>query len=128
MAFRLPTFNLLCNISIPGVPGTQVPAVAPYRLTNQACQLTYGQRSQVASASGTGNQGTLVLCMNLLLPPLTDIRGPQDVVSFDSVEVPAGSGRWYYVFGVDDIGKGFSNEHRSASIYAIAGTWAPPYP
>jgi hypothetical protein len=66
--------------------------------------------------------------MNLLLPPAVDVRGPQDTVSFDMVEVPAGSGRWYSVVGVDDIGKGFSNEHRTAAIFALAGSWVAPYP
>lgn len=127
MAFRLPTFNILCNISAPGAPGVILIPGPPFRLAGQSCQLTYGQRTQVASASGTPTQGTLVLVMNLLLPALTDVRGPQDLASFDMVEVPAGSGRWYSVIGVDDIGKGFANEHRTASIYAAFGTWTPPY-
>jgi hypothetical protein len=66
--------------------------------------------------------------MNLLLPPFIDVRGPQDTVSFDMVEVPEGTGRWYQVTGVDDIGKGFDNEHRTASIYALVRGWTAPYP
>jgi len=66
--------------------------------------------------------------MNLLVPKLVDVRGPQDTVSADLVEVPAGSGRWYVVVAVDDIGKGFSNEHRTASIFALAARWVAPYP
>jgi len=68
------------------------------------------------------------MAMSLLLPPLADVRGPQDSVSADMVEVPAGSGRWYFVVGVDDIGKGFANEHRSAAIFALASSWVAPYP
>lgn len=128
MAFRLPTFNLVCNISQPPVLGTPSVPPGPYRLYHQTCQLTYGRRVQVASTGGTTDPGVLVLSMNLLLPPLVDVRGPQDVGGFDMVEVPAESGRWYQVIGVDDIGKGFDNEHRTASLFALARSWTPPYP
>lgn len=128
MGFRLPIFNILCNISQPDAPSVPGIPTAPYRIVDEPCQLTYGRRVQVASTGGTATPGVLVLAMNLLLRPLTDVRGPQDVTSFDMVEVPAGSGRWYQVVGVDDIGKGFSNEHRTASIFSLAGSWTPPYP
>ena len=128
MAFKLPTFNLLCNISQPDVVDTPGIPDPPSRIVDQPCQLTYGKRVQVASTGGTTEVGVLVLTMNLLLPAKVDVRGPQDVVTFDMVEVPAGSGRWYRVYGVDDIGRGFSNEHRTASILALAKSWTPPYP
>lgn len=128
MAFKLPTFNLKCNISQPDVAGTPGIPTAPFRLTNQTCQLTYGRRVQVASTGGTAEVGVLTLTMNLLLPKGVDVRGPQDTVSFDMAEVPAGSGRWYRVVGVDDVGKGFTNEHRTASLYALGGSWTAPYP
>lgn len=128
MAYRLPTFNIVCNISQPPVLGTPSIPDGPYRLYHQECQLTYGRRVNVVSTGGTGEAGTLVLSMNLLLPPLTDVRGPQDIGGFDMVEVPAESGRWYQVTAVDDIGKGFSNEHRTACLFALAGSWVPPYP
>ena len=128
MAFKLPTFNLTCNISAPDVPWVAGVPTAPFRLTDQTCQLTFGRRVQVASTGGTTEVGVLTLTMNLLLPKGIDVRGPQDTVSFDMVEVPAASGRWYRVVGVDDIGKGFANEHRSASIYALERSWTAPYP
>jgi len=128
MAFKLPTFNLKCNISQPDAAGVAGVPTAPYRLTDQTCQLTFGRRVQVASTGGTTEVGVLTLTMNLLLPKGIDVRGPQDVTSFDMVECPSGSGRWYTVVGVDDIGKGFANEHRTASIYALKGSWTPPYP
>lgn len=128
MAFILPTFNLTCNISQPPVDMTPSIPAGPYRLTGQICQLTYGRRVNVASTGGTDFAGIPLQSMNLLLPPLVDVRGPQDVTSFDMVEVPAGSGRWYWVFFVDDIGKGFANEHRTAGIFALAEGWNPPYP
>lgn len=128
MAFRPPVFNLFCNIYTMVPPNTPaIPAGSP-RLEHQACQLTYGRRVNVISTGGTTAAGVIVLTMNLLLPKGVDIRGPQDTVSADMVEVPEASGRWYAVVAVDDIGKGFNNEHRSASIFALVGTWVPPYP
>jgi len=128
MAYRLPTWIITCDISQPPAAGIVGIPPGPYRITGQICQLTYGHRVNVVSTGGTVQVGVLALCMNLLLPPRTDIRGPQDTTSFDMVQVPSGSGRWYSVAAVDDIGKGFTNEHRSASIYAVSGSWVPPYP
>jgi hypothetical protein len=59
--------------------------------------------------------------MYLLLPALTDIRDlHQGGAQNDLVEVPAGSGRWYGVVLVDDVGKGFPNEHRYAQIQKVS--------
>jgi hypothetical protein len=127
MAYRLPTFNAECHIFTPDVAGEAAVPTNPPRLAYVQCQLTYGRRVQVASTGGTSQVGILTLTMNLLLPKLTDVRGPQDTVSFDMVECPADSGRWYQVVGVDDIGKGFTNEHRTASLFALAHSWDAPY-
>jgi hypothetical protein len=56
----------------------------------------------------------------LLLPALTDIRSGLLVVQPDFVQIPAGSGRWYQVVAVDDIGKGFPNEHRAAQCMQVS--------
>lgn len=127
MPFRLPTFNLDCNLSAPDVPNVPGIPSAPFRVNALECQLTYGRRTNAMSTGGTATPGVPLQTMNLLLPALSDVRGPQDTISFDMAEVPAGSGRWYAVFFVDDIAKGFSNEHRSAGILALAGTWVAPY-
>lgn len=90
----------------------------------------------MASTGGTGSAGVPLQAMNLLLPVGTDVRGPQDTVSNtdastqvkgDYVECPSGSGRYYVVAFVDDIGKGFTNEHRDACLFAVPGSWVPPY-
>lgn len=132
MGYRLPTFNLRCNIGPSGagpVSWPPAPYVGPPRLANQVCALVFGKRVNVASSGGTGGQGYPVVCMSLLLPPHVDVRAQQSLDRWpDAVEVPAGSGRWYGVLDVDDIGKGWPNEHRTASLYAIPGTWAVPYP
>lgn len=127
MPFVTPNFNILCRIQQPDVANVAQVPTGPARLANQACQLTYGRRVNVMSTGGTTIPGVPIQAWNLLLPAGTDIRGPQDIVSFDVVEVPELSGQWWYVAAVGDIGKGFANEHRTACIFAIAGSWTPPY-
>lgn len=107
--YTLPTFNLMCNLWTGGNP------VGPPRAT-LACNLAWGRRVNVASTGGTTLLGKPLVCMSLLLPALSDVRGPFGVSGADAVEVPAGSGRLYQVAWVDDIGKGFANEHRCAII------------
>lgn len=63
----------------------------------------------------------------LLLPPLTDIQDCFNAGGPDTVEAPAGSGRFYLVDMVDDLGKGFANEHRFA-LMEKTGTWPSPIP
>jgi len=87
----------------------------------------YGRRVNVASSGGTTLAGVPIAAITLLVAKQTDIRGPQDTVSEDMVEVPAGSGRWYWVAAVDDIGKGYPNEHRYGLLFALAGSWVAPY-
>lgn len=128
MPFVVPEFNLFCNISsiAVGVPfGIPTP---PYRLTHQECQLTYGLRVSMGVQGALSGEGYPTLLMCLQLPALTDIRGLQDSIKTDMVECPEGSGRWYMVYSVDDIGKGFENEHRTALMEAPPGSWTAPYP
>lgn len=127
MAFSVPVMPLLCNITQPDFPNSPGIPTPPYRLVDVPCNLAWGRRTNSASSGGTGSPGTPISCIDLLLPKLTDIRGPQDDTSADVVECPAGSGRWYFVVAVDDVAKGFSNEYRLAVLFAIAGTWVAPY-
>lgn len=107
MPFSLPTFNLTCDI-VDGVTGVT-------RLTSP-CNLAFGRRQNTIGASGTGTVGVPGPVMTLLLPALTDIRSDWQLVPPDIVQCPAGSFRLYRVFWVDDIGKGFANEHRVAYL------------
>lgn len=118
MAFPLPTFNLTCNIQ--SYPGGVTRVTSP-------CNLAFGRRVNVASTGGTGSTGIMVVCMTLLLPALTDCRTPtpgalpdSTPTVVDQVEVPAGSGRKYWVVFCDDIGKGFANEHRVAILQQLS--------
>lgn len=128
MSFKLPTFNLLCRFGAIVLLGPPYWAPGP-RVSNQPCQLTWGRRVNTSSGVPGGGFTDLQYVMSLLLPPLVDIRGPQDTTNMiDAVEVPQGSGRWYQVIAVDDVGKGFANEHRSAALFAFPGSWVAPYP
>lgn len=89
--------------------------------------LAWGKRVNVPSTGGTASLGYPLMTMQLLLPPLTDVRGDASFVAADVVEVPSGSGRYYRVVFVDDFGKGFPNEHRGAIIYQ-ASPWPVPTP
>jgi hypothetical protein len=54
----------------------------------------------------------------------------QGIPNFDLVEVPAGTGRFYRVQWVDDLGKGFDNEHRFALLLQTNtfSPWPIPMP
>lgn len=130
MGFIVPNFNLTCNIFTgPNAgPLLAAPTGSP-RVAAAPCALVFGRRVQVAGTGGTGGQGFPIVAMSLLLPALTDVRSFQTVSGFaDAVEVPAGSHRWYWVFSVDDIGKGYPNEHRSAGLLFIQASWPEPIP
>jgi hypothetical protein len=112
-SFTLPTFNLDVNQWL--YPNNPTLSVFPDVSLIGASNLAWGRRFNVASTGGTGVAGVLTQGMVLLLFPLTDIAGVAEGYG-DVVEVPAGSGRFYTVQFVDDLGKGFANEHRGALL------------
>lgn len=121
MAFVLPTFNLTIGIWRGSVtPGVGTPAVTV------DAQLRAPNSGSTFYAPVLGGISTMVL----LTPPGTDIRDAfTSGSSSDWVEVPLGSGRIYRVVIVDDIGKGFPNEHRYSVIYKTSGyPWPVPIP
>jgi len=111
MAFRLPTFNLLCNIwhsaafPVAGVPD----------ISDQACQLAWDRTADTVIIVGLNR----IHAMKLRVPKLTDLRGLLSTTNQDTVEVPSGSGRWYQVWIVDDVAKGFTNEYRQGLIFPV---------
>jgi hypothetical protein len=119
VSYTLPNFNLTVNVFT--FPGTTV-----LRLSTQG-NLAWGRRVNVASTGGTTIVGDPLMTMTVLLPPLTDVRGPLNAPGPDTLEIPAGSGRYYSVFFVDDIGKGFANEHRAAVLQQLI-PWPTPIP
>jgi len=109
MAFTLPDFNLPVDIYT-GPWTTRVLRVSVMG------NLAYSRRVNLGPEQQSGEQYASAAFMSLLLPALTDVRSYLTTGQADSVEVPAGSGRWYSVDSVDDIGKGFANEHRCAML------------
>lgn len=120
--FTLPHFPLTMNI---------YKMTFPYNFLTKTfrvsvpCQLrAWGShpRTQYVSAFPTGS---IVGEVAVLCGPHTDIRDNACSGASDLVELPAGSGRWYFVVYVDDVAKGDPNEYRQAYI-AKAYTSADP--
>lgn len=120
MAFTLPTFNLTANIWRHGNPTSNPPDVVT------VANLAYGERTSVPYAVTTTST-TVYGGMWLLCPKGTDIRDDKAPAGSDTVEVPAGTGRFYDVVWVDDAGAGFDNEHRFALIISTS-PWPVPFP
>jgi hypothetical protein len=120
MAFSLPVFNLTCNISTGTHPGGIPRGTSP-------CNLAFGRRIFTPATTQGWPVTAAGFFMQLLLPALTDIRSLHSAGTADSVEVPAGTGRWYDVIAVEDAGKGFANEHRVAWLLPLTG-WPVPMP
>lgn len=118
MGYTLPTFNVLCNIwRGPGHVGA--PALSP------VCQLGYPGRGPFQVIPGTLPTGQIPWFLRL--PARTDIRDAGVVGGGDTVECPAGTGRFYRVQWADDVARGFTNEYRLAFIYKIY-PWPLPFP
>jgi len=122
VAYALPDFGLVCQI----YTNSPNPFTVPPRLTSP-CNLAWGKRVSLAFTGSNVLTSGDVFPSQLLLPALTDIRGPRNASGVDFVEVPSGSGRRYVVYLVEDLGKGYANEHRLALIVGV-GTWPTPIP
>lgn len=115
MAFRLPTFNLQCFMWRFGNATSNPPDASAL------CNLAWGRRT-FAGDLATDPLAPALPFMTLLLPSGSDIVSDVDTAgSPDTVEVPAGTGRFYTVHYVDFIGCGFPNEHLGAVIVRIPG-------
>jgi len=122
MAFVLPTFNITADIytwSTTGLPTTP-------RLTVD-CQL---RPPAMTNASSSVASSTFHCGMVMLVAKETDVRdyycAPGN--SPDVVQCPPGSGRWYTVYYVDDVAKGFANEHRFVILQKYGFVWPTPIP
>lgn len=119
MAYTLPTFNLTCAL----YTNTGTWSTRGLHRSIEDCNLAYGRRVEIYNAFEGDNSASVF--MSLLLPAGTDVRDLKCSAAEDWVEVPTGSNRWYQVTSVDDIGKGFSNEHRCATIFPISEALYP---
>lgn len=118
MAFTIPSMPIECRIWT-----AYDAAVSAYAgpFTKVACNLSPGRRVMGQTTFVPAAPGLYAFDMELLLPALTDIRasylpGPMPA---DLVECPKQSQRFYLVWYVDDIAKGFANEHRFAIIKMV---------
>lgn len=117
--FRLPNFNLTCNVwTTPNAP----PAAPDFAAT---CQLRL-QGTYSTIVPTPNNNWTQAVA---LFPAGTDLRTINVGAAADSViEIPAGSGRFYYSVIVEDVAKGFANEHRAAYLVQTPDFGAWPFP
>ena len=111
---KVPTFNLTVDVWVNFAGIWVYPPVVPKTYSSVA-QLTLGERTFGINA--------LAYQAFILFPKLTDIHFNRGAFGVDIIECPAGSGRCYQVYHVDDVGKGFLNEYRQATCTMIA-----PYP
>lgn len=123
MAFRVPTFNLTCNlyrnpIAIPGPPTSTF-----------MVNLSAGRRVMESGAGSFFFIGYAQVCY-ALCPKLTDIRAMSNFAPVDILEIPAASGRYYYAMHVMDVAKGFANEYREVVLIQVNADTilALPYP
>lgn len=114
MPYVVPAMPLKCNIwRVSGVGGTYASPDEP----NVPCNLSPGRRTFKPQSVPSTTVGHLE--MEMLLPALTDVRSNFNGIESDLVECPSGSKRFYDVTFVDDIGKGFANEHRLCLMVMI---------
>jgi hypothetical protein len=117
MAFALPNFNLQVNIYRHG----NRPPSAPDLTVTGALLFPRSVAYYLCTFSEPGVQTVQCnLGMFLLLPKGTDIRSQNAPAGRDYAEVPAGSGRYYAVYMVDDVGKGYATEYRRAIVVMCA--------
>lgn len=117
MSFTLPSFNLTANI-------LRISAGTYVVVGTTDCNLAMGRRTALDRFAGPSPTDFGGLTPTLLCPAGTDIRDRSCGGNEDVLEVPAGSGRWYAASAVDDIGKGFANEHRAVTLLKV-GWFAP---
>lgn len=118
MPFSIPAFNL--TVAVFDFHSTPLPPVTP-RLTCLG-NLAIGRVSRVVEWEARTNAAPRSLAMSscLLVPKLTDIRDAAcSGGEGDLLEVPQGSGRIYWVTYVEDVAKGFDNEHRMVIMQKV---------
>lgn len=122
MPFRVPRFNLVARVwhGTPAIPPAAAPDLSPQ------CQLVWDRAADIPFVRSS-TPFRLGHVMKVRFPARTDVRDQNSTTNADVVEVPSGSGRFYLVFWVDDVGRGFANEYRQAMVMAIA-PWPTPDP
>ena len=110
--FHVPDMSkVLCTIWSGPIGVGPYPGVHVLRLDNVPCNLQGGRRGLTAQFGEVGN-GEQTGQAYLLVAPRTDLRDPLSASQQDLVEVPKGSGSFYQVLFVGDVGRGYPNEFR----------------
>jgi hypothetical protein len=125
-SFAMPNFNL--DAAVWHNPGSYPPDYPPPDLTLK-CNLANGRVSHILNVQQrTPTAQVLIAGSSALFPANSDIRDAACFSNPDVVEIPHGSGRFYWVAYCDDIAKGFANEHRWAVLGKVhAGNFWGPY-
>jgi hypothetical protein len=114
MSFSVPSFPLVCEIFTG-------PWLAKASRGTSPCNLALGRRGVVFPDFEPSGIQVQTGPIYILFPAGTDVRDMNcNMPDQDLVEVPQGSGRWYAVSLVDDVGKGFANEHRYALLNKVS--------
>lgn len=129
MAWTLPKFNLVCRIYEIPLPGNFTDKV---HRDDCLCQLVPPTRGANSSSTSSVIDVNQRYNWSIRVPKGTDIRDAScNHGMTDFVEVPGGSGRWYFVVCVDDVAKGFTNEYRLAILrksFLTGSEWPIPIP
>jgi hypothetical protein len=113
MAFTVPTFPITCDVFTG-------PWLTRFHRDTIPCNLAPGRRVFQNPLGEDPGQFLATAATQILVPALSDVRDFSTGVSHpDVIECPSGSGRWYGVMLVDDLGKGFPNEHRVVTVTKI---------
>lgn len=114
-SYHLPTLILPTNVWRFGNPTTNAPDVVC--LSN----LIPGRRHVIETSPGAGLPSGWLPASYCLLAIDADVRDEAGTGgSPDTVEIPAGSGRFYLVQYIEFVGLGFANQHQQAVLVKIA--------
>lgn len=120
--YVLPAFNLTANVWRNGNPTSNPPDVVTKGNKGLGRRVTTGPDSGLSV-------GIDSLFRFILLPVDADVRGKWQSGGSDTMEVPAGSGRFYTVQDIDYVGEGFANDHQMAILNPISPLpFVPPPP
>lgn len=120
MAYTIPQFPLLVDVFEQTTLGVFV-----FRMTTVG-NLASGRRVFPIFGLSYGNEGVSTGSV-LLVPRDTDIRDARSGLP-DKVVVPNDLGCPYIVWGVSEVGAGFPNHYRRATIVPLSSGWVVPYP
>jgi len=112
-----PTFNLTCDIwhQPAGAPPFLAPPIAP-TLVGVPCKLSWGE---LVSTVDTG--GILLNWAYIGMDKATDIHWARGgFPGNDYLECPPGSGMWYKVMFVFNVGYQYPNDYRVARCLPVA--------